>query len=146
MSPNDFLEHLAKGEAWTPQRRRTDAGHGRHREIVSALVANPAKLEPGLTLVGSEVAVSADFAERGSIDLVFKDRRGSYLLVEVKVRANEIDKAIGQVMRHRALFASQNFLDPPVVRVAVACPDVPGQSRRVCEATGITCFVLSQDS
>jgi len=76
------------------------------------------------------------------LNLVFIGGDGTYLLVEVKVKPEEIDKAIGQILRHRSLFASQNFLQPEKIRTAIACPFIPSQSRKICEEVQIQCFEI----
>jgi hypothetical protein len=50
---------------------------------------------------------------------------GRYLIVEVKVKASELDEGIGQLGRHRRLFAEMNHLEPGCIRRLLACPDIP---------------------
>lgn len=142
IEPSAFLESLACGEAWTPQAARPKPEKGKHADIVQRLAREPDQLEPGLTLTGKEVSVSKDFGELGRIDLVFKDADTRYLLVEVKVGPTEIAKAVGQVLMHRHLFASQNYVDEKGIRVGIACPDFPTHWQSVCGDAGILCFVV----
>ncbi len=140
-----FLERVVKGEAWTVHgvvRRRE---RGKHKELVDHIVKNPDVLEPGLKLHGSNVHVSREFGEVGYVDLVFIGGNGTYLLVEVKGKPEEIDKAIGQILKHRSLFASQNLLQPKKIRIAIACPFVPSHSRKICEEAGIQCFEVKRE-
>jgi Endonuclease NucS C-terminal domain len=143
IEPLDFLESMARGEAWTPRAGGSAGGRGKHADIVERLAREPAQLEAGLTLVGREVPVSKDFGEFGRVDLVFKDRNGCYLLVEVKVNPTEIAKAIGQVLMHRHLFALQNGIERKKVRAAVACPYFPAHWQSVCADAGLACFVVA---
>jgi len=139
----DFLARLEKGEAWTSTSYRVGK-KSKHEEMIERILDNPATLEAGLTLHGKSVHVSQGFGEVGIIDLVFLDKSGTYLLVEVKVKPDEIDKAIGQVLRHRDLFARQNFLERNKLRIGIACPFIPVQARAICEAAGIEAFELSK--
>ncbi|MFQ5853212.1 MAG: HTH domain-containing protein [Candidatus Binatia bacterium] len=132
----DFLKHFASGEAWTTRSSAWREG-GRHRELVDRLSSDPSSLELGLTLKGLNVPVSRGFGERGLIDAVFQKADGGYLLVEVKGKPEELDKAVGQILRHRQLFAAQNSLDERRVDVAIACPFIPADARKVCEGVGI---------
>lgn len=138
----DFLERLARGEAWTTRSATWREG-GRHRQLVDRLVNDPSGLEPGLVLQGLNVPVSQGFGERGLIDVVFRRADGGYLLVEVKGKPEELDKAIGQILRHRRLFAAQNRLSEGQVAMAIACAFIPAEARQICEAIGIRCLELS---
>lgn len=115
----------------------------RHKVLVAQIVANPDILEPGLVLKGQNVLVSQDFGEQGFIDLLFEDRKARWLLVEVKSGPDELDKAIGQVLRHRHLFARQNGLSKDTIRIAVCSPFVPAHSRSICEESGIQWFEVT---
>jgi hypothetical protein len=136
-----FLEPFARGEPWTeyfvPPGRKT-----KHEDLVEKIVVNPAILEPELELTGRNVHLSRDFSETGYVDLVFRDKEGRHLLVEIKVKPNEFDKAIGQILKHRELFAAQNFIDKNRVRIGIASPFIAAQSRTICKMIGIACFEL----
>src|SRR5208282_1465971 len=104
VEPEDFLESLLKGEPWAVgggERRKRVKPHDR---LADHLAANPGVLEPGLILRGQEVPVSSTSGEGGSIDLLFVDGAGRFLIVEVKVKPEELDKAAGQVRRHARLY------------------------------------------
>jgi len=137
----DFLEPYASGEAWTT-RSAVWRESGCHRKLVDLLVADPSGLGPGLTLKGVNVPVSRGFGERGIIDAVFRKADGGYLLVEVKVKPEELDKAVGQILRHRRLFVAQNGIEEARVDVVIACPFIPVEARKVCESVGIGCLEL----
>jgi len=138
-----FLEPFARGEPWTqyfvPSGRKT-----KHEDLVEKIVGNSAILEPGLELTGRNVHLSGDFGERGYVDLVFRDKEGYHLLVEVKVNPEEIDKAIGQVLRHQELFSKQNFVKKERLRIGIACPFISSQALTICDAAGIAAFELSK--
>jgi hypothetical protein len=50
---------------------------------------------------------------------VFQTKDDHLLLVEVKVGADELAKAVGQILWHRQLFATQNNVARERVRVAI---------------------------
>ncbi len=139
VEPVEFLLQIGSGQPWTT-RSATGMEGRRHKALVAQILSNPDMLEPRLILRGQNVQVSRDFGELGFIDLLFEDCEGRPLLVEVKVEPNELDKAIGQVLRHRHLFAQQNRLDETSIRVGIACPYIPTHYRSICAQTGITCF------
>ena len=137
----DYLGRLERGEAWTTSSYRVGK-LTRHEQLIEEIVSNADILEAGLRLFGRSVQVSQEFGERRIVDLVFTDIGGRYLLLEVKVKTDEIDKAIGQILRHREIFAKQNFVEKSELRVGIACPIIPAQAQAICEATGIESFEL----
>lgn len=138
----EFLESLLQGEPWNrqlvPEKKQTN-----HETLIQRIVDNPNILEPGLTLAGRTVHLSRDFGEVGYVDLIFEDKEGLHLLVEVKVKSDEIDKAIGQVRRYRELYAKQNFVSLDKLRLGIACPSIPELSRATCQEIGIECFEIA---
>ena len=80
VQPEDFLERLLAGEAWTVGARRKSRGRDYDR-IVEYLMANSDVLEPGLTLLGAEHLVSDASGETGFLDLLFRDRESRHLIV-----------------------------------------------------------------
>jgi hypothetical protein len=137
---SEALERLAAGEAWSVWSKRAKAN--RHHEVLVAFVRTHTDLfGPGLICCGTNVPVSRNFAERGFVDVVFEGDAG-YLLVEVKVKADELDKAMGQVTRHRDLFIEHNNVSPARVRAAIACPELRASFVRLCASVGIQCVAL----
>ncbi len=138
----DFLEALKQGIPWTtyqvPAARKT-----RHEIIVENIIQRPDVLESGLHLVGRNAQVSQRFGELGYVDLIFKDREDKYLLVEVKVKPGEIDKAIGQILKHRKLFTKQNSVSTESVRLAIAGPNISMQQKEICQEAGIKYFEVA---
>jgi len=136
---HEFLQRLDSGKPWTT---RSSAGMEgkKHKELIAKILENPDVLETGLALQGKNVQVSRDFGELGYVDLAFVDRSGRTLLVEVKLGPGELDKALGQILRHRYLFASQNGLQESSIRVGIACPHMPVHYRSICESNGISWF------
>ncbi len=124
VQPEDFLEHLLAGEAWTVGARRKSRGRD-HDRIVEYLIAKPDVLERRLTILGAEHPVSDASRETGFLDLLFRDCENRHLIVEVKVKASQIDEAIGKLGRHRRLFAEMNHIEPTRIRRMLACPDIP---------------------
>lgn len=142
VEPEAFLESLLKGEPWTlgvVYRRRRER---RHDRVADYIAANPGLLEPGLTLRGKEVLVASSSGEGGSIDLLFADRAGQYLIVEVKMRPEELDKAAGQLKRHARLYIESFHSERRMLRLGVACPYIPPSRVGEFAEMGITCFSL----
>lgn len=134
----DALERFANGEAWAITTKKTRSNR-EHEALVARVKANPEVVEEGLRLQGANVAVSRNFSERGFIDIVFQTRDNGYLLVEVKVTGGELDKALGQILRHRDLFIEQHDLDADRVRAAIVCPVMPASFVRMCARLGVRC-------
>ena len=132
---------VERGEPWT---MRSGAGMEgkKHKALITQILAQPDLLEPRLTYRGKDVQVSQDFGELGFVDLMFEDRDGRTLLVEVKVKADELDKAIGQIQRHRYLFARQNNKEEASIRIGIACPFIPESCCAICSKSGIACFEI----
>jgi len=140
IEPEDFLAAIIAGEVWAPGAWRRPR-ESRHRRIVDALAANPERLGPGLRLDRKELAVSGEL-ERGRIDLLLRDQEDRFLIVEVKIKASELDQAIGQLARHRRLIASNYFIDRARVRIAIACLDIPNERIADLNGWGIEFFRL----
>jgi len=78
----------------------------------------------------------------GFIDIVFKDSKGSYLVMEVKPQPSEVDEAIGKILRHRKLFADQNNLEEKSIRAAIACPYFSDSHKKICQDIGVELFII----
>lgn len=141
IEPLEYLEKIADGQPWTTRSGRGMEGRV-HKLLVDQIIAEPERLESGLVLKGRDIQVSQD-REVGFVDLVFEDRDGRFLLVEVKVEADELAKAVGQILWHRQLYCAQNGFTKDRVRVAVCCQFVPAQYRVVCADHGIKWFECS---
>ncbi|MFN7252947.1 MAG: endonuclease NucS domain-containing protein [Anaerobacillus sp.] len=70
-------------------------------DLTRALILNPNFIEEGLTFKGREVVLSGK-----RCDLLFEDRYGNDLYVEVKLDVK--DKAVGQLMRYDVLVNDPN--------------------------------------
>ncbi len=75
-----------------------------------------------MTLRGKEILVSSTSGEGGSIDLLFLDAAGQFLIVEVMVKPEELDKEVGQLRRHARLYVQTFHIEAARLRLAVACP------------------------
>jgi len=64
------------------------------RTLRDYLAENPNLLEYGLQLIGKEYPTDA-----GNIDILLKDKDGSYVVVETK-KGRESDKVVGQILRY----------------------------------------------
>jgi hypothetical protein len=142
IEPLNFLTEIAGARAWTVRSATRMEGR-KCGGLINQILNDPNKLEPGLVVRGQNVQVSLDFRELAFIDLVFADCEGRKLLGEVKVGPDELDKAIGQMMRHRYLFAGQNHLEESFIRMGIACPYVPAQYRATYVGKNISWFELT---
>jgi hypothetical protein len=140
--PEDYLESLLTGEPWTIGSRSRNGADTAHERIVKQLASQPDLLERGLRFEARDVFVSAG-DERGYIDLLFRDSEDRFLIVEVKVGPTELDKATGQVRRHRRLFAEMNSIDSARIRIALACPEIPLARLAEFQELAIGCFVVA---
>ncbi len=139
----EFLGALDKGEAWTkgvPSKKE-----GAHEKIVEAIISNPGLVEAGLTFVNRDMQVGHNVSDMGFIDVVFKDFNGTYLLVEVKAKSSEIDEAIGKILRHRKLFASQNSLQDSRIRAGIVSPYMSTSHKKICADIGIDSFEIREE-
>lgn len=143
VEPHEFLRQIGRGGPWTD---RSGAGMEgkKHKALVAQIVDNLDSLESGLVVRGHNVQVSRDFGELGFVDLVFQDCKGRALLVEVKAGPRELDKAIGQIMRHRHLFSQQNQIEELSIRIGIACPSIPAHYRSICFGVGVACFEIPE--
>jgi hypothetical protein len=142
VEPETFLDSLLKGEPWTlggVERRKREK---RHDRLADYIAANPDLLESGLTFRGREIPVASSSGEGGSIDLLFVDRGGRFLIVEVKMKPEELDKAAGQLKRHARLYGESFHRDSRDLRLAVACPFIPPSRIAEFAEIGITSFSL----
>lgn len=79
--------------------------------ITKLIVNNPSILEQGLKYIGEEVKVSTGFC-----DIVFEDKYGKILLVEVERDLS--DQAIGQILRLASGYEKDHNT---IVRPAIVC-------------------------
>lgn len=80
--------------------------------LAKRLSATPEQLEEGLVFDSSELDTST-----GKTDLVFRDRHGKYLIIEVEREAT--DSAVGQILRLSAGFERDHKLLPESVRCGI---------------------------
>jgi len=64
------------------------------KDLRRYLARNPHLIEPGFKLIGEKYKTPG-----GEIDLLFKDRRGNYVVVETK-KGRASDEVVGQILRY----------------------------------------------
>ena len=101
------------------------------------LAANPAAFGEGWTLVQREYLTPI-----GPVDLLFRDRTGAYVAVEVK-RRGEID-GVEQLTRYLALMNADPRLTP--VRGVFAAQLIKPQARTLAGTRGIDCVLVDYDA
>ena len=60
----------------------------------------------------------------------------------MKVKPEELDKAVGQLRRHARLYVETFHIEAARLRLAVACFYIPPSRVTECAEIGITCFSL----
>jgi len=64
-------------------------------DLRDRLAENPDLIERGLSLIGKEYPITG----AGKADLVYRDKRGNYVVIETK-KGRESDKVVGQILRY----------------------------------------------
>ena len=68
---------------------------GLETDLIDRLAENPSSIERGLSLIGKEYPIPG----AGRADLVCKDNRGNYVVIETK-KGGESDRVVGQILRY----------------------------------------------
>lgn len=76
---------------------------------------------------------------------LFVDHADRFLLVEVKVKPEELDKAVGQLRRHARLYVETFHIEPARLRLAVACPFIPPSRVAEFAEIGISSFSFPEN-
>ena len=82
--------------------------------ITDVIQSSPGLLEVGMSFVSKEIETST-----GRVDLLFQDKNGRLLLVEVERQAS--DQSVGQILRLCAGYEGQHELKFGMVRGAIVC-------------------------
>ncbi len=104
--------------------------------IVEWLLKNYAIYEKDLELKGQEVDTSA-----GTVDLLFMDREGSHLLVEVERQAT--DHALGQILRLCAGYEKKCNLPRERVRGIIACARIHEFVLQAAKRAGVEIWTVT---
>jgi endonuclease len=112
------------------------AKDGVEAALQTLLAANPAEIEPGLTLIRREHPT-----EIGPVDLLCVDPAGGTVAVEVKRHA-DID-GVEQLGRYLVCLRADPRLQP--VRGVLAAQTVKAQARALAAQRGIRCVVVDYD-
>ncbi|MHA1211889.1 MAG: endonuclease NucS domain-containing protein [Candidatus Heimdallarchaeota archaeon] len=106
------------------------------QNLRNLIIMHSSLIEKDLSFIKVEVPI-----ESAVIDLIFQDRNGNHLLLEVKLNAN--DRTIGQVMRYNIdSYAATYGLKKNKIRRGVVTISTTGQILQACEANNIELFVL----
>ena len=87
------------------------------KQIEETIVKNPEILEDGLKLIGSQYKTSVGF-----IDILFKDKEDSFVVVELK-RGKGSDKVVGQIQRYMA-WVNENLTQTKSVRGIIVVKEI----------------------
>ncbi len=109
---------------------------GVENSLVSILFSKPELLGPGLEPVHREFETGS-----GVIDLIFKDRDGVLLAVEVKNVADQ--ETVGQVMKQSS--GLKDKLGSSSFRRAIVALRTSGNVRAACKDAGVELYLLAAD-
>ena len=84
----------------------TEVPFGMESTLRDYLALNPHSIEKGMSLVQTEYPTVV-----GPIDLLCKDRRGRFVVVEVK-KTKDSDKAVGKILRYMGAIKEENKEEP----------------------------------
>lgn len=107
---------------------------GVEASLVTVVSSRPELLGSGLDLVEREFETDS-----GRIDLLFKDKYGTYVVVEAKEEANQ--ETVGQILKQSNGLKTKLAL--PTVRRAIVALRTSENVRAACEDAGIELYVLS---
>lgn len=99
------------------------------------VIRNLSQIEEGLTLVGRQI----DLQAYGQLDLLCKDKRRRYVVVELKSPDEQVDAGIiSQTFRYRTgVHEKYDVADPTRIRVLCYVHNIDPNVRKVCEQAGI---------
>lgn len=76
---------------------------GSEKDLRDYLALNPNIIQKGLSLIGKEYQLG----EAGKADVLYRDLRGNYLVIETK-KGRESDKVVGQILRYIGALSREN--------------------------------------
>jgi hypothetical protein len=126
---NSYLERLLESETVEGFEQQALS-----EEDICRIITNfPQMLEDGLKYQSREVVVDG-----GVIDMVFIDREGNHMLVEIEIKAT--DSAIGQVNRFPIPYAEKYGIPQERIRKAIVCIEISDSTLVACRETGIEVY------
>jgi len=113
----------------------------RHRKITEYLSHHPEAIERGLEFIDAEYV----FPTHDRIDLVFKDHKGRYLVVEAEHIASGEGGRAGflQAVKYESMFIADNNLSGKQVRGMLVALEISDKIKGDCQANGIECKEVS---
>jgi hypothetical protein len=113
----------------------------RHRKITEYLSHHPEAIERGLEFIDAEYV----FPTHDRIDLVFKDHKGRYLVVEAEHIASGEGGRAGflQAVKYESMFIADNNLPNKQVRGMLVALEISDKIKGDCQANGIECKEVS---
>ena len=107
---------------------------GLESTITTLLLSRPQLLGPNLELVGRELETKS-----GTVDLVFKDRDGVHVAVEVKHIADQ--ETVGQILKQSN--GMKDKLGLTTVRKVIVALGISGSVREACQDAGVELYLIS---
>lgn len=105
------------------------------QDISRMITTFPELIEDGLEFIETEVEV-----ESGRIDVVFKNKNGEHLLIEIEIEVG--DNAIGQVQRF-ATYSEKNEIPRDKVRLGFVCAKISESILKACKDANIEVYTLN---
>ena len=109
---------------------------GLESTITTLLLSRPQLLGPNLTLVGRELETKS-----GTVDLVFKDREGVHVAVEVKHIADQ--ETVGQILKQSN--GMKDKLGVTTIRKVIVALGISGSVPEACRDAGVELYLISTD-
>jgi RecB family endonuclease NucS len=113
-----------------------------HKRLMSSLRENPDRLEEGMKFIQEEYL----FPTNDSIDLVFRDKRNRYVVVEVEVRVPKGRIAgLLQAIKYKYMLAVSLKLDFRDVRSMLAATEIHPSVVAWCKEYGVETKTISDN-
>jgi len=109
------------------------------REIVKFIINNSWVIEDGLTFLGEEIRTGSD--ESGRIDLLFKNDRNKFWVLEIK-KGTINSSAVSQLVKYVGAVAEKNRLSKEDIRMVLVGNKVTAEVREFCSLFGIRLIEL----
>ncbi len=78
-----------------------------------------------------------DAAKTGQVDIVIEEQENTYNLIEVKTKPEQLDEAIGQILRYKFSFADRYKVKKERLSTGIVCPSFYPSHKQCCSEIGI---------
>jgi hypothetical protein len=106
-------------------------------DVEKWVIRNLSRIDKGLKYVGRQV----DLKEYGRLDILCKDSKGKYVIVELKGPEETIDETIlSQVFKYRTGLSEKRefrITNPSDIRILCFANKIDAKARKICKQAGI---------